>query len=224
MLLLVGLGNSGPRYAKNRHNVGFMAVDAVCKRHSFGPFRKRFHGAVSQGTVAGVKVVALKPLTFMNRSGIAVAAAARFYKVPLERIIVVHDEVDLKPGKVRAKRDGGAAGHKGLISIDSQLGNDYWRVRVGVGRPARGGDVTAYVLRDFTKADRSWRDKTLAAIAEALPLLIAGDAPGFMTRVALVSQPPKPRAAKAEKAAEAGGEASAEASGEDQGGKRPDQD
>lgn len=221
MLLLVGLGNPGSRYAKNRHNVGFMAVDAVARRHSFGPFHKRFHGAVAQGTVAGVKVVALKPLTFMNRSGIAVAAAARFYKVPLERIVVVHDEADLKPGKVRAKRDGGAAGHKGLISIDSALGNDYWRVRVGVGRPTRPGDVTAYVLRDFTEADRTWRDKTLAAVAEALPLLIAGDAPGFMTRVALVSQPPRARAAKA---AEAGGEAGAEASGEDRGGKRPDRD
>ncbi len=218
MLLLVGLGNPGPRYAKNRHNVGFMAVNAIAERHSFGPFRKRFHGLASEGTVAGTKVVALKPLTFMNRSGRSVAAAARFYKVPLERIIVVHDEVDLRAGKVRAKLDGSAAGHKGLIAIDAHLGNEYWRIRVGVGRPAPGGDVTAYVLRNFTKADQEWREKTLAAIAEALPLLAEGDAPGFMTKVALLSQPPKPRAAKAEKA----GEASAEGSGENQGGERPD--
>jgi PTH1 family peptidyl-tRNA hydrolase len=201
MLLLVGLGNPGPRSAHNRHNVGFMAADAIVRAHPFGPYRKRFHGLVSEGFIAGIKVLVLKPQTYMNKSGRSVAEAARFYKLSLDRITVVHDEIDLQPGKVRTKVGGGNAGHNGLRSIDAHIGNGYHRIRIGVGRPPRGGDVIAYVLRDFAKADRTWIAKTLGAIAETVALLVEGDAPGFMTRVALLTRPPKP-AAPGDKGAE----------------------
>jgi len=192
MLLLVGLGNPGARHAQNRHNVGFMAVDEIVRRHRLPDFRERSrpHGAFSEGTIAGEKVVVLKPLTFMNDSGNAVGAAMRWFKLAPEDIIVIHDELDLAPGKIRVKTGGGAGGHNGLRSIDQHIGRDYRRVRIGVGHPGDRDQVTGYVLRDFAKSDAEWLDKALDAVAEAFPLLVKGDDPGFMTRVALATNPP----------------------------------
>lgn len=192
MQLLVGLGNPGPSHAKHRHNVGFMAADAVAARYSFAPFKSKFRGHCSEGAVAGEKLLILKPQTYMNDSGRSVAEAARFYKVEPEAIFVVHDEIDLKAGKVRAKQGGSSAGHNGLRSLDDYVGPDYWRIRIGVGRPALAEDVVKYVLQNFTRDDQHWLAPTLVAVAEALPLLLAGDAAGFMTKVALLTAPPKP--------------------------------
>lgn len=192
MHLLVGLGNPGPSYAKQRHNVGFMAVDEIVHRFSFAPLRNKFHGQYAEGT-AGHKLLILKPQTFMNESGRSVAEAARFFKVAPADIIVIHDEIDLKAGKVRAKLGGSSAGHNGLRSIDDYIGPDYWRVRVGVGRPEAGGDVVNYVLQNFSRDDQAWLPQTLSAIAEALPILLEGDAPGFMTKVALLANPAPPK-------------------------------
>lgn len=197
MLLLVGLGNPGPRYARNRHNVGFMAVDAIVRRHSFAPFRARakFDGEISEGALGEERVVVLKPQTYMNESGYAVAACARYYKIPLERLIVFHDDLDLAPGKVRVKRDGGNAGHNGLNSIDEHLGNDYWRVRIGIGHPGDRELVTPYVLSDFAQEDGPWLLAVLGAIAENAPLLTAGDELHFMSKVAQgAAARPKPPA------------------------------
>jgi len=193
MLLLVGLGNPGARYAANRHNVGFMAVDEIVRRHRFPGFREksRPHGAFSEGAVGGEKVAILKPLTFMNDSGSAVGAAMRWFKLTPADVIVIHDELDLAPGKVRVKRGGGAGGHNGLRSIDRHIGRDYRRVRIGIGHPGDPDRVTGYVLRDFAKSDGDWLDKTLDAVADAFPLLVAGDDSGFMTKVALVTNPPR---------------------------------
>ena len=192
MLLLVGLGNPGPGHAKNRHNVGYMAVDEVVRRHSFGPWRRRFHGSVSEGRLAGRRVIVLKPETYMNRSGQSVATALRYYRLEPEKTIVIHDEIDLPPGKVRVKKGGGNAGHKGLRSIDSHVGRDYRRVRIGVGHPGVPDVVGDYVLHDFSKADQTWVEETTAAIADAIEVLALGDLPGFMNKVSLATQPPKP--------------------------------
>ena len=192
-VLLAGLGNPGPKYAGNRHNIGFMAVDAIIRRHGFGAFRARFHGEIAAGRLAGRDVLALKPATFMNQSGRSVAEAARFYKVSLAGLFVFHDELDLAAGKVRVKRGGGAAGHNGLRSIDAHLGADYWRVRLGIGRPDDKRGVLDHVLDDFDEADRSWLDPILAAVAEQAPLLVAGDAAAFASKVALALNPPRPK-------------------------------
>lgn len=186
MLLLVGLGNPGPRYAKNRHNVGFMAVDAIVRRYPFEPFKSRakFEGRVAEGTLGEERIVALKPETYMNESGRAVGACARFHKIAPERVIVFHDELDLAPGKIRVKRDGGNAGHNGLDSISEHIGNDYWRVRIGIGHPGDRELVTPYVLSDFDADDRPWLDAALSAVAEHAPLLSRADAQGFMSKVA----------------------------------------
>jgi len=193
MLLLVGLGNPGPAYRGHRHNVGIIAVDTIVRRHSFGSWRVRFHGRAAEGTVAGEKVLALEPTTFMNESGRAVAAAQRFYKLDKDDVIVIHDELDLRPGKVRVKRGGGEAGHNGLRSVSAHIGRDYRRLRIGIGHPGDKDLVTPYVLHDFSKAERSWLEPTLEAIAEAFPLLAVGDESGFLTKVALILNPP-PRA------------------------------
>lgn len=190
MLLLVGLGNPGPRYAKNRHNIGFMAVDTIVHRHRFGPWRKRFRGQVAEGSVAGVKVLALKPATFMNESGRAVGEAARFYKLVPPQVLVVYDEIDLHPGKVKVKTGGGAGGHNGIRSIDSHIGSNYRRVRLGVGHPGDKERVQAHVLSDFSKHDQAWLDKLLDAVADEFPRLVEGDDGGFMSRVAHVMTPP----------------------------------
>jgi PTH1 family peptidyl-tRNA hydrolase len=192
MLLLVGLGNPGARYARQRHNIGFMAVEAVARAHRFGPWRSKFSSLVSEGQLGDVKVLLQKPQTFMNVSGHAVAEAVRFYKLPLEQVVVCHDELDLVAGKVRIKTGGGVAGHKGLRSIAEQLGSpDFKRVRIGIGHPGDRDRVTRHVLGDFSAEDRDWVERLLDAFAEAAPLLAAGDDAGCMNRIALRMQSPK---------------------------------
>ena len=190
MMLLVGLGNPGPEFTRNRHNIGFMALDAIIQRHGFGRFRERLKGQRAEGTIAGQRCLALKPVTFMNRSGEAIGAAVRFLRIPLADVIVFHDEIDLRHGKVRTKRGGGNAGHNGLRNIDAHLGPDYRRVRLGVGHPGDEDLVKGHVLRDFGKADDAWLTPLLDAVAEAAPLLVLGDDPAFMSRVALLAKPP----------------------------------
>jgi PTH1 family peptidyl-tRNA hydrolase len=189
MLLWVGLGNPEPGMARQRHNIGFMALDVIASRHGFSPWRRRFRGLVAEGTVGGEKVLALKPLTYMNDSGESVQPASAFYKVPPDNITAFHDELDLIPGKIRVKRGGGAAGHNGLRSMDRHLGaQDYWRVRLGIGHPGSKERVLGYVLGDFSKADVAWLVPTLDAVAEGAPLLAAGKPEDFMTKVALLTQ------------------------------------
>ncbi len=190
MLLLVGLGNPGNKYADNRHNIGFMAVDEIVRRHGFSPERRRFQGLVSEGTLAGKKVLTLKPQTFMNESGRSVGEAARFFKIEPEQIIVFHDELDLEPGKLRVKKGGGLAGHNGLKSMAAHIGKDFRRVRLGIGHPGDKNKVMGYVLRDFPKADDKWLDPLLDAMAEAAPLLCGKDDAAFASKVALILKPP----------------------------------
>jgi len=192
MLLLVGLGNPGPKYERNRHNVGFMAVDAIVHRHSFQPWRVKFEGLLAEGTIDGVRTLALKPQTYMNNSGQAVGAAMRFYKLLPGQVAVLYDEVDLVPFKVRVKAGGGAAGHNGIRSIDQHIGPDFRRVRIGVGHPGDKEKMLSHVLNDFAKAELPALEKTLEAIAEAAPLIAAGNDNAFMTKVALLTQPPRP--------------------------------
>ncbi len=189
MLLWVGLGNPEPSMARQRHNVGFMAVDRIAERHGFGPWRTRFKGLIAEGMVGGVKVLALKPSTYMNASGEAVQAAAGFYKIATSAITAFHDELDLAPGKVRVKLGGGAAGHNGLRSMDRCLGSpEYWRVRLGIGHPGHKDRVTGHVLGDFAKVDQEWLAGLLDAVADGASLLAGGKPEEFMTRVALLTQ------------------------------------
>jgi len=175
--------------ARNRHNIGFMALDTIAIRHGFGPWRPRFKGLVAEGQVGGEKVLALKPQTYMNASGESVQAAVAFYKLPIEAITAFHDELDLVPGKVRVKRGGGAAGHNGLRSMDRMLGTpDYWRVRLGIGHPGDKARVLGHVLGDFGREDRDWLVPLLDAVADAAPLLASGRAEDFMTKVAAAMQ------------------------------------
>ncbi|MBK8176063.1 MAG: aminoacyl-tRNA hydrolase [Rhodospirillales bacterium] len=190
-LLLVGLGNPGAKYADNRHNIGFMAVDAIARRFGFTPYRTRFAGELAQGRLGGEETLALRPMTFMNCSGRSVAEAARFYKIPPARVIVFHDELDLAAGKVRIKRGGGAAGHNGLRSIDALYGNDYRRVRLGIGHPGDKRRVLGYVLDDFDDLDRAWLDPLLVAVADYAPLLAGGEDAAFMSKVAMALAPPR---------------------------------
>ncbi len=186
MLLWVGLGNPEPGMARQRHNIGFMALDVIALRHGFGPWRQRFRGLVAEGTVGGQRVIGLKPLTYMNESGTSVQAATAFFKLPAEAVTAFHDELDLAPGKVRVKRGGGAAGHNGLRSMDRMLGTpEYWRVRLGIGHPGSKERVLGHVLGDFAKADRDWLVATLDAVADAAPLLADGQPEAFMSKVAL---------------------------------------
>ena len=183
MLLLVGLGNPGSEYAGHRHNVGFMAVDAIHRRHGFPPWRRRFHAEVSEGTLAGEKVLLVKPDTYMNESGRAVGAAMGFYKLAPTDVLVVHDEVDLPPGKTRMKVGGGAAGHNGLRSITAAIGDGYRRLRIGVGHPGVKERVPGFVLHDFAKADRIWLEPLLDAIADHAGLLAEGKDATFGNRL-----------------------------------------
>jgi PTH1 family peptidyl-tRNA hydrolase len=172
--------------AKQRHNIGFMALDVIARRHGFSPWRQRFKGLVSDGAIAGRKILALKPMTYMNASGASVQAAAGFFKLEPEAITVFHDELDLVPGKIRVKRGGGAAGHNGLRSMDQQLPSpDYWRVRLGIGHPGDKNRVTGYVLSDFDKQDLAWLLPCLDAVADEAALLSENKPEEFMTRVAL---------------------------------------
>ncbi len=188
MLLWVGLGNPEPGMARQRHNIGFMAIDAIARRHGFSPWRQRFKGLVAEGSIGRERVMALKPLTYMNGSGESVQPAAAFFKLPSDAITAFHDELDLVPGKVRVKRAGGAAGHNGLRSMDKMLGTqDYWRVRLGIGHPGHKDRVTGHVLGDFAKDDQLWLPTLLDAVADATPLLANAEPEAFMTKVALLT-------------------------------------
>lgn len=193
MRLIVGLGNPGSEYARNRHNIGFMAVDEIVHRHSFAPFRSKFQGELSEGRLAGEKVLVLKPTTYMNNSGQSVHAAMAFYKMPLEDIIVFHDEMDLAAGKIRIKTGGGHAGHNGIRSIQSHIGAGFKRVRIGVGHPGAKEKVVGHVLKDFSKSDQQWVDKLVEAIGEQAGLIAKGDDSGFMSKVSLALNPPRPK-------------------------------
>lgn len=196
MRLLVGLGNPGTRHARNRHNVGFMAIDAIVRRYGAPAFRSRFKGELAELPIAGDKRLLFKPQTFMNASGEAVLAAASFYKIPPSEIVVIHDEIDLRPGKLRVKRGGGSAGHNGLRSIDAHLGADYWRVRIGVGHPGIKELVQAYVLQNLPGDEMTlWVEPLVDAIAATIPLLLAGAPDAFMSEVARRFAPPPETAA-----------------------------
>jgi PTH1 family peptidyl-tRNA hydrolase len=185
MLLLVGLGNPGERYARNRHNIGFMALQEIAKRHGIAPWRRRFQGLSAEGVIGAARAILLLPGTYMNESGRAVAEAASFYKLPLDAVTVFHDEIDLPPGKVRVKTGGGIAGHNGLRSISEHIGNDYRRVRIGVGHPGNKDMVQHYVLSDFAKSERGWVDALLAVMADNAELIARGDDASFQNRVHL---------------------------------------
>jgi PTH1 family peptidyl-tRNA hydrolase len=185
MKLFVGLGNPGAKYARHRHNVGFMAVERIAAVHGLGPWRKKFQGLVAEGEIAGGRVLLLKPETYMNESGRAVGEAARFLKIGVEDIIVFHDELDLAPGKVRCKVGGGNAGHNGLRSITQHLGNAYARVRIGIGHPGAKELVHGYVLHDFAKVEEAWLDPLLEAMAASAGRLAMGDGERFLTDLAL---------------------------------------
>ena len=184
MKLLAGLGNPSAKHANNRHNVGFMAVDAIAGAQDFSPWRSRFHGEYAEGTLSGDKVILLKPATYMNNSGQSVGEALRFYKLAPTDVIVVHDELDLDPGKCRFKSGGGHAGHNGLRSIHQHIGETYHRLRIGIGHPGDKNMVSAYVLHDFAKSDRDWLAPLLQRIAKAAPLLISGDQGRFANAIA----------------------------------------
>ena len=188
MLLIVGLGNPGSGYAGNRHNIGFMVVDEIRKRHGIGPWRRRFQGVSAEGPLSGERVLLLLPGTYMNESGRAVAEAANFYKLGLPDIVVVHDEIDLAPGKVRVKTGGGNAGHNGLRSISSHIGNDYRRVRIGVGHPGAKELVHGYVLNDFAKSERAWVEALCDVMADNAGLLAKGEDASFQNKVHLAMQ------------------------------------
>lgn len=188
MLVFAGLGNPGAKYADNRHNVGFMAADAIARRHSFSPWSKKFQGLISEGTLGGEKIVLIKPQTFMNLSGQSVGEALRFYKLGPSALTVFYDEIDLAEGKLRIKTGGGAGGHNGIRSIDGHVGNAYRRVRIGVGHPGVKEMVQHHVLGDFAKADREWLEPLLAAIADNAAMIAKGDESGFMNKASLAVQ------------------------------------
>jgi PTH1 family peptidyl-tRNA hydrolase len=188
MRLLVGLGNPGARYAGNRHNIGFMVVEAIARRHGIGPWRRRFQGVAAEGTLAGERVILLLPGTFMNDSGLAVAEAAHFYKIGVGDIVVFHDEIDLPPAKLRVKTGGGIAGHNGLRSISSHVGNDYRRVRIGVGHPGVKELVHNHVLSDFAKAEKPWVEAIGDIIADNAGLIAKGEDASFQNKVHLALQ------------------------------------
>jgi PTH1 family peptidyl-tRNA hydrolase len=219
MKLFVGLGNPGAQYARHRHNVGYVALDRIAAAHGLGPWRKRFQGETAEGTLGGERVVLLKPTTYMNDSGRSVGEAARFLKVPVEDIYVFHDEIDLAPAKLKVKAGGGNAGHNGLRSLTAHLGNEYNRVRIGVGHPGAKDAVAHYVLRDFAKVEYAWLDPLLDAMADAAPLLAKGDSARFLSQVALKTRdaeeapeerepPPPKKAARASSQHPAGERAS----------------
>ena len=191
MKLFVGLGNPGAKYAQNRHNIGFMALDRIAEDHGFSPWRNKFQGQFCEGKLGDSKVLLLKPTTFMNLSGQSVGEATRFHKIHLDQFTVFHDELDLAPGKMRLKQGGGHAGHNGLRSIHAHLGADYARVRLGIGHPGHKDAVAGFVLRDFTKVDQDWLAALLNGIGIGAVHLAAGDRSKFMNAVALQTAPPR---------------------------------
>jgi peptidyl-tRNA hydrolase, PTH1 family len=188
MRLVVGLGNPGTQHVGNRHNIGFMAVQEIARRHGFGPWRRRFQGVATEGLIGAERVLLLLPGTYMNESGRAVGEAAHFYKLALSDIVVLHDEVDLPPAKIRVKAGGGIAGHNGLRSISAHIGNDYRRVRIGIGHPGDKERVHGHVLGDFSKAEREWVDALAGVIADNAGLLAKGEDATFQNKVHLAMQ------------------------------------
>lgn len=185
MRLFVGLGNPGPKYAGNRHNIGFMAIDAIARAHRFGPWRAKFQGEAAEGQIGAEKVLLLKPMTYMNESGRAVGDAMRFHKILLGDVSVFHDELDLPPAKLRVKVGGGNAGHNGLRSITAHCGNEYRRVRLGIGHPGDKALVHPYVLNDFAKSERPWVEDLVTACADFAEALAAGEEASFQNKVHL---------------------------------------
>jgi len=206
MIILAGLGNPGAQYQKNRHNIGFMAVDAIQRRHGFSPWAKKFKGEISEGTLAGDKVMLIKPQTFMNLSGESVGEAMRFYKLGPEDIVAIYDELDLMPGKARIKTGGGHGGHNGIKSLDAHCGLNYRRLRLGIGHPGDKSRVHNHVLGDFAKSDAEWLDPLLEALADNADMLVRGEDSQLMNKLALATgakaEDDKP--AKAQKAAPSG--------------------
>lgn len=188
MLLFVGLGNPGRQYARNRHNIGFMAIEAIARRHGFATARSRYQGLISEGNIAGEKVLLLEPQTYMNESGRSVGEAARFHKIPVGDIVAFHDELDLAPAKCRIKVGGGVAGHNGLRSITAHVGNDYKRVRMGIGHPGDKSLVHGYVLNDFAKAEEPWVEALCDALADNAALLVKGDDAGLQNKLHLAME------------------------------------
>ena len=182
-VLVVGLGNPGSEYARNRHNIGFMAADVLVRRHSFGPWRTKFQGDIAEGMIGGDKVLILKPMTYMNLSGQSVGAAARFLKIPVEDIVVLHDELDIAPGRLKVKRGGGAGGHNGLKSIDSHLGQNYRRVRMGIGHPGDRDLVADYVLSSPSPTDRKAIEEAMDKSLACMPLVLQGDMTAAMLKL-----------------------------------------
>ena len=192
MKLFAGLGNPGQKYAKNRHNIGFMALEQIASDHGFGPWKAKFQGQISEGRLGREKVLLLKPETFMNNSGQSLRAALDFYKLDSSDVIVFHDEIDLAPAKVRVKTGGGHAGHNGLRSIHAHISPNYERVRLGVGHPGHKDKVPSYVLNDFAKADQNWLDDVLRGIGDGAAHLAEGDTAKFLNAVALRAAPARP--------------------------------
>ncbi|NOD35266.1 MULTISPECIES: aminoacyl-tRNA hydrolase [unclassified Ruegeria] len=191
MKLFVGLGNPGSKYARNRHNIGFMAVERIAEDHGFGPWKSKFQAEIAEGRLGDEKVLLIKPQTFMNRSGQSVGEAMRFYKLDSTDVTIFHDELDLAPGKVRVKAGGGHAGHNGLRSIHDHISPAYDRVRLGIGHPGRKEMVSPYVLGDFAKADADWLDDVLRGVSDGAAYLANGDGGKFMNAVALRTAPPR---------------------------------
>ncbi len=189
MFLFVGLGNPGAKYASNRHNIGFMAVDVIASAHKFSPWKKKFQGEISDGVLAGTKVLLLKPQTFMNESGRSVGEAVRFHNIPLDKVFVFYDELDLEAGKIRVKLGGGAAGHNGIRSISSHITPDFKRVRLGIGHPGDARMVMPHVLGDFAKSDRDWLVPLLDAVADNASMLVEGAEAKFQSYVHLKVNP-----------------------------------
>lgn len=187
--LFVGLGNPDKQYIGNRHNIGFMAVDAIARAHDFSPFREKFRGLISEKTIGADKVFLFKPMTYMNNSGVPLSEMANFFKIPLAEIAVFHDELDLPAGKIRAKRGGGAAGHNGLRSIDQHMGQDYWRLRMGIGHPGEKHLVHSYVLQDFAKSDQEWLETMLDSCAHHWPICYEGQIDSYMSKIAMDMAP-----------------------------------
>lgn len=198
MKLFVGLGNPGSKYARNRHNIGFMAVDRIAEDHGFGPWKSKFQAEIAEGRLGRDKVLLIKPQTFMNRSGQSVGEAMRFYKLDSTDVTIFHDELDLAPGKVRVKAGGGHAGHNGLRSIHEHISPAYDRVRLGIGHPGRKEMVSPYVLGDFAKADADWLDDVLRGVSDGAGYLADGDGGKFMNAVALRTAPPRSSKSPAE--------------------------
>lgn len=200
MKLIIGLGNPGAKHADNRHNIGFMAVDAIFRHHGLSSWRVKFSAELAEGKVGNEKTILFKPQTFMNLSGQAVGEAMRFYKLNPEDLIVFYDELDLAPGKIRIKRGGGHGGHNGIKSLDAHCGKDYKRVRLGIGHPGHKDKVNAHVLGDFAKADQVWLEPLLDRIGEHIGLLVAGNDSSFMNKISLttVTEKAKPKPKKAQ--------------------------